>query len=228
MPRLTPARCSVQIGQTGSVVGKLVAPRPCAHLAPFGNFRCTSAIQTHNLKVTGSNPIPATSHQTLENIMFSGAFCCREFGQLCSFVEAAGGKSQRKFGGITRDMATKFRKTAANGPIALEREHREINVSSLEPAQLLISRHTIEGDWPSGKFAECMVMERPLMAQSGHPADCPRRLSAKRNPPNMLSAVDEMPKLAHSESPASRIPRRAHEARAVTANNRPIPLGLMR
>jgi hypothetical protein len=43
----------------------------------------------------------------------------------------------------------------------------------------------------------------------------------------MLSAVDEMPKLAHLESPASRIPRRAHEARAVTANNRPLPLVLM-
>jgi len=58
MPRLTPERCSVQIGQTGSAVGKLVARRPRAHLAPFGNFRCTSAIQTHNLKVIGSKPIP--------------------------------------------------------------------------------------------------------------------------------------------------------------------------
>jgi hypothetical protein len=51
MPRLTPARCSVQIGQTGSAVGKFVARRPRAHLAPFGNFRCTSAIQTHDLEV---------------------------------------------------------------------------------------------------------------------------------------------------------------------------------
>jgi hypothetical protein len=76
MPRLTPARCSVQIGQTGSAVGKLVARRPRAHLAPFGNFRCTSAIQTHNLKVIGSNPIPATSQQALENASFSRAFCC--------------------------------------------------------------------------------------------------------------------------------------------------------
>jgi hypothetical protein len=33
--------------------------------------------------------------------------------------------------------------------------------------------------------------------------------SAKSSPPNMLSAVDEMPKLAHSESPACRIPRSA-------------------
>jgi hypothetical protein len=62
MPRLTPAHCSVQIGQTGSAVGKLVACRPRAHLAPLGNFRCTSAIQTHNLKVIGSNPIPATKY----------------------------------------------------------------------------------------------------------------------------------------------------------------------
>jgi hypothetical protein len=70
MLRLTPARCSVQIGQTGSAVGKLVARRPRAHLAPFGNFRCTSAVQTHNLKVIGSNPIPATRWQVFENTSF--------------------------------------------------------------------------------------------------------------------------------------------------------------
>jgi hypothetical protein len=61
MPRLTPARCSVQIGQTGSAVGKLVACRPRVHLAPLDNFRCTSVIQTHNLEVGGSNPTPATN-----------------------------------------------------------------------------------------------------------------------------------------------------------------------
>jgi len=80
MPRLTPARCSVQIGQTRSAVGKLVARCPRAHLAPLGNFRCTSAIQTHNLKVIGSNPIPATKLQALENMMFSKAFCYFKFG----------------------------------------------------------------------------------------------------------------------------------------------------
>ena len=80
MPRRTPARCSVQIGQTRSAVGKLVARCPRAHLAPLGNFRCTSAIQTHNLKVIGSNPIPATRHQALENTSFSRTFCCPNFG----------------------------------------------------------------------------------------------------------------------------------------------------
>ena len=45
MPPLTPARCSVQIGRTGSAVCKLVAFRPRAHLASLGNFRCTSAMQ---------------------------------------------------------------------------------------------------------------------------------------------------------------------------------------
>src|SRR6266702_7623310 len=32
------------------------------------------ARQAHNLKVIGSNPIPATKHQALENMTFSGAF----------------------------------------------------------------------------------------------------------------------------------------------------------
>ena len=36
--------------------------------------------QAHNLKVIGSNPIPATSQQALENMMFSRAFCCLDFG----------------------------------------------------------------------------------------------------------------------------------------------------
>jgi hypothetical protein len=31
MPRLIPARCSVQIGQAGGSVGKLLAPLPRAH-----------------------------------------------------------------------------------------------------------------------------------------------------------------------------------------------------
>jgi hypothetical protein len=74
MPRLTPARCSVQIGQTGSVVGKLVARRPRADLTPLGNFRCTSAVQTHNLKVIGSNPIPATRLPRLLNELAGFSF----------------------------------------------------------------------------------------------------------------------------------------------------------
>jgi hypothetical protein len=36
--------------------------------------------QAHNLKVIGSNPIPATRHQALENKSFSRAFCCPNFG----------------------------------------------------------------------------------------------------------------------------------------------------
>jgi hypothetical protein len=35
--------------------------------------------QAHNLKVIGSNPIPATSHQALENTSFSMAFSCSDF-----------------------------------------------------------------------------------------------------------------------------------------------------
>jgi hypothetical protein len=38
------------------------------------------ARQAHNLKVIGSNPIPATSHQALESASFSRAFCCSKFG----------------------------------------------------------------------------------------------------------------------------------------------------
>jgi hypothetical protein len=34
----------------------------------------------HNLKVTGSNPVPATRHQAFENASFSRAFCCPYFG----------------------------------------------------------------------------------------------------------------------------------------------------
>ena len=36
-------------------------------------------LQPHNLKVIGSNPIPATSQQALENMSFSRAFCCSAF-----------------------------------------------------------------------------------------------------------------------------------------------------
>ena len=38
--------------------------------------------QAHNLKVTGSNPVPAT-RQSSEKMMVSGAFCCRALGQQC-------------------------------------------------------------------------------------------------------------------------------------------------
>src|SRR3981081_2845482 len=36
---------------------------------------------SHNLKVIGSNPIPATRQQTLENVRFSKVFCCPNFGR---------------------------------------------------------------------------------------------------------------------------------------------------
>jgi hypothetical protein len=42
---------------------------PRAHLAPLGNFRCTSAIQTHNLKVIGSNPIPQPNFDSYINVL---------------------------------------------------------------------------------------------------------------------------------------------------------------
>ena len=57
--------------------------------------------QAHNLKVIGSNPIPATSHQALESKSFSRAFAAPNLaGNFFrgSAVEAAGGKSQRKIG----------------------------------------------------------------------------------------------------------------------------------
>ena len=38
------------------------------------------ARQAHNLKVIGSNPIHATKFEALENVMFSRAFCCPDFG----------------------------------------------------------------------------------------------------------------------------------------------------
>src|SRR5467141_3681963 len=38
------------------------------------------ARQAHNLKVIGSNPIPATRQQALENAPFSRAFCRSNFG----------------------------------------------------------------------------------------------------------------------------------------------------
>jgi hypothetical protein len=37
----------------------------------------------HNLKVIGSNLIPATKLQALENASFSRAFCCPNFGLKC-------------------------------------------------------------------------------------------------------------------------------------------------
>src|ERR1700730_4249337 len=60
--------------------------------------------------------VPATRHQALENTAFSRAFRCREFGKQYSFVEAAGGKSQRKDDGVTRNVEIKLGRTAANGP----------------------------------------------------------------------------------------------------------------
>ena len=39
------------------------------------------ARQAHNLKVIGSNPIPATKCQALENLSFSRAFCCSGVGR---------------------------------------------------------------------------------------------------------------------------------------------------
>jgi hypothetical protein len=47
------------------------------------------ARQAHNLKVIGSNPIPATSQQALENTRFSRAFCCARFWSEIWFVEAS-------------------------------------------------------------------------------------------------------------------------------------------
>jgi hypothetical protein len=46
MPPLAPARCRVQIGWTGSAVGRLVADHPCSHLAASDNFGYTSTTQT--------------------------------------------------------------------------------------------------------------------------------------------------------------------------------------
>jgi hypothetical protein len=63
-------------------------------LTPLGNFRRTSAIQTHNLKVIGSNPIPATKQQALENKMFSRAFCCTDFVR--NFVRGSSRGSGRR------------------------------------------------------------------------------------------------------------------------------------
>jgi hypothetical protein len=65
----------------------------------------TFRLSYHNLKVIGPNPIPATRHQALENMMFSGTFCCPNF-ELKSLVEASGGKSKRKIGGVRRDVTT--------------------------------------------------------------------------------------------------------------------------
>jgi hypothetical protein len=55
MRRLSPARCRVQIGRAGSAVGGLAACCRCAHLATLGNFGCTCAPQTTNLRVGRSN-----------------------------------------------------------------------------------------------------------------------------------------------------------------------------
>jgi hypothetical protein len=45
----------------------------------LSGIAATVARQAHNLKVTGSNPVPATRHQALENVSFSRAFCCPDF-----------------------------------------------------------------------------------------------------------------------------------------------------
>jgi hypothetical protein len=67
--------------------------------------------QAHNLKVTGSNPVPATRHQALENASFSRAFCARILARNFvrgSVVEAAGGKRQRKIDGARRCVMTQL------------------------------------------------------------------------------------------------------------------------
>jgi hypothetical protein len=66
---------------------------------------------THNLKVIGSNPIPATRHQALENVSFSRVFCSRILARNFvrgSVVESAEGKSQRKIDGVGRDVMTQL------------------------------------------------------------------------------------------------------------------------
>jgi hypothetical protein len=68
------------------------------------------ARQAHNLKVIGSNPIPATRHQALENKSFSRAFCCPDFDPKFRSRKrgAAVGKSQRKTDGVAREAMTQL------------------------------------------------------------------------------------------------------------------------
>jgi hypothetical protein len=64
------------------------------------------ARRAHNLKVIGSNPIPATKQQALENAQFSRAFCCVDFGpKFRSWKrqeESRGVKSARQTGAMTQ------------------------------------------------------------------------------------------------------------------------------
>ena len=54
----------------------------CVSMVQGGSLLTASqqARQAHNLKVIGSNPIPATKFQALENASFSRAFCCSQSG----------------------------------------------------------------------------------------------------------------------------------------------------
>jgi hypothetical protein len=89
-------------------------------------------------------PQPA---EALENMMFSRIFCFGQFGQQIQLVEAAGGKPQRKFGGVARDVVIKLGRSAASGrndgseqslafsPCARCAQHREIqeNLRTAQP-----------------------------------------------------------------------------------------------
>jgi hypothetical protein len=82
MPSPTSARCSVQIGQAGSSCPALSLPSPCS-LCPVGHLpMCTSAIQTHDLKVTGSNPVPATISNCETPVLVAGVFVLREIAKI--------------------------------------------------------------------------------------------------------------------------------------------------
>lgn len=59
MSPLTPARCSVQIGRTESAVGKIVAGRPRAHLAPLAGSRGVTAGESAR---PGTASLPLTAH----------------------------------------------------------------------------------------------------------------------------------------------------------------------
>jgi hypothetical protein len=50
-------------------------------------------------------------------MMFSRTFLSSRIWPAMSLVEAAGGKSQRKFGGATRDVVINLGQSAANGPM---------------------------------------------------------------------------------------------------------------
>ena len=50
------------------------------------------ARQAHNLKVASSNLAPATKQQALEDVSFSRAFCCSQFGwKFCSWKRRGSG-----------------------------------------------------------------------------------------------------------------------------------------